>query len=86
MRATTAVSSIWRAYAVAFGLGLAIAAMGVAFAHAESKSAGPQQTAAIQIEQGLLQPVPGNAFICHAQPGGWCDLPDWRGFGQATVP
>ncbi|HWE73146.1 MAG TPA: hypothetical protein VG328_08310 [Stellaceae bacterium] len=81
MRATTAVSSVGRAYALAFGLGLAILGMGVGLAHAEGDSpAAPQQ-----IAQGLVSPTPDNAFVCHAQPGGWCDLRDWRGFGQVTI-
>jgi hypothetical protein len=80
MRATTAVSSVWRAYTLAFGLGLAIVGMGVGLAHAESNSPTPQQAA-----QSLRQPLPDDAFVCHAQPGGWCDLRDWRGFGQATI-
>lgn len=85
MRAATAVSSVWRAYAIAFGLGLAIAAMGVGLAHAESTGAPPTQIAPVQIAQGLLPPLPDNVFICQAQPGGWCDLRDWRGFGQAIA-
>jgi hypothetical protein len=24
-------------------------------------------------------------FVCHAQPGTWCDLRDWTGFGQPDV-
>jgi hypothetical protein len=75
MRATTAASSVWRAYAIAFGLGLAIAGMGAGLAHAAdgNEAAAPQ----IQIAQGLLPVAPNNAFVCHAQPGGWCDLRDW---------
>jgi hypothetical protein len=86
MRATTAVSSVWRAYALAFGLGLAILGMGVGLAHAQStETSGPTQIAPTQIAQGLLPPLPDNSFVCHARPGGWCDLRDWSGFGQATV-
>jgi hypothetical protein len=88
MRATTAVSSVSRAYALAFGLGLAILGMGVSLAHGQpTELSGPAQIAPIQIAttqiaQGLLPPVPNNSFVCHAQPGGWCDLRDWRGFDQ----
>jgi hypothetical protein len=86
MRATAAVSSVWRAYAVAFGLGLAIVAMGAGLAHAQSSgTAAPTQIAATQIAQGLLPPLPNNSFICHARPGGWCDLRDWRGFDQGIA-
>jgi hypothetical protein len=91
MRAATAVSSVWRAYALAFGLGLAIVGMGAGLAHSQSTEPSgptqiaPAQIAPAQIAQGLLPPVPDNSFVCHAQPGGWCDLRDWRGFGQATV-
>jgi hypothetical protein len=73
MRVATAVSAVWRAYALAFGLGLAIAGMGAGLAHARStETAGPTL-----IAQGLLPSVPNNSFVCHAQPGGWCDLRDW---------
>lgn len=88
MRATAAVSSVWRSYALAFGLGLAIAALGVSLAHAQPNGAtGPIQIASTQIApfqlaQGLLPPLPNNSFICHARPGGWCDLRDWRGLDQ----
>jgi len=83
MRAATAVSSVWRAYALAFGLGLAFLGMGVGLAHAQSTGiSGPTQT---QIAQRLLPATPDNSFVCHAKAGGWCDLRDWRGFGQKTV-
>jgi hypothetical protein len=91
MRATIAVSSVWRAYALAFGLGLAFLGMGVGLAHAQSiDPSGPSQIASpqiapVQLAQGLLPPVPDNSFLCRATPGGWCDLRDWRGFGRATV-
>jgi hypothetical protein len=83
MRAATAVSvsSIYRAYALAFALGLAFLGMGVGLAHADSHPpVAPQQTV-----QGLLPSAPNDSFVCHARPGGWCDLRDWRGFGQTTV-
>ena len=91
MRATAAVSSVWRSYAAAFGLGLAIVGMGVGLAHGQPS--GPAaltqiastQVAPFQFAQGLLPPLPNNSFICHARPGGWCDLRDWRGFGRETV-
>ena len=86
MRAATAIAFPWRAYALAFGLGVAIAGMGASLAHAQS--AGPvasTQIAVTRIAQGLLPPLPDNVFICHARPGGWCDLRDWRGFGQAIA-
>jgi hypothetical protein len=83
MRATTAVSSVGRAYALAFGLGVAILGMGAGLAHAQPTQIASTQIAPIQIARGLLPPLPGNSFVCHAQPGGWCDLRDWRGFAQA---
>ena len=71
---------------LAFALGLAILAMGVGLAHADSRPpAAPQQVATQQIAQGLLPSPPNDSFVCHARPGGWCDLRDWRGFGQATM-
>ena len=83
MRAAAAVSPVWRAYTLAFGLGLAFLAMGVGLAHAQStRTSGPAET---QIVQGLLPPTPDDSFVCHAKAGGWCDLRDWRGFGQETV-
>jgi hypothetical protein len=86
MRATAAVSSVSRAYALAFGLGLAILGMSVSLAHGEPiERSGSAQIAPTQIAQGLLPPVPNNSFVCHAQPGGWCDLRDWRGFDQLTT-
>ncbi len=86
MRAATAVSSVYRAYALAFALGLAILGMGVGLAHAETgQPASSQQVAHPQIAQGLLPSLPNNSFVCHAQPGGWCDLRDWRGFDRTTV-
>jgi len=86
MRAATAVSPLWRAYALAFGLGLAILGMGIGLAHAQSAATvAPTPSAPAQIAQGLLPALPNNAFICHAQLGGWCDLRDWRGFDQAFV-
>ena len=80
MRATTAASSVWQAYVLPFGLGLAIAGIGVGLAHAEPYASAPQQ-----IARGLLPPHPNEAFVCHAKPGGWCDLRDWRGLGEATI-
>ena len=86
MRATTAVSSLRRAYALAFGLGLAIAAMGASLAHAQlSEPSIPTQIASAQIAQGLLPPLPDNSFICHAKPVGRCDLSDWHAFGKTSV-
>ncbi len=81
MRAATAVSSMWRAYALAFGLSLAIVGMGAGLAHAQStEPAGPTQVA-----QGLLAPAPDNSFVCHAQPGGWCDLRDWAQWANNPI-
>jgi hypothetical protein len=78
MRAAAAVSSVDRAYGLAFALGLAILAMGVSLAHADSRPpAAPQQVATQQIAQGLLPSPPNDSFVCHARPGGWCDLRDW---------
>ena len=50
MRAAVAVSSVDRAYGLTFALGLAILAMGVSLAHADScPPAAPQQVATQQI-------------------------------------
>ena len=78
MRTAIAVSSVSRAYALAFGLGLAFLGMGVGLAHGQS--AGTSSPAQIAQPQAA-----DSSFVCHAKPGGWCDLRDWRGFGQATV-
>jgi hypothetical protein len=78
MRAAAAVSSVYRADGLAFALGLAILAIGVSLAHADSRpSAAPLQVATQQIAQGLLPSLPNDSFVCHAQPGGWCDLRNW---------
>ena len=86
MRASTAVSPVERAYALAFGLGLAIVAMGAGLAHAQpTGTSGPTQIATTQTAQCLPSAAPDSSFVCRARPGGWCDLRDWRGFGQATA-
>ena len=63
MRARTLQYS-WPAIAAALGLafGAAISAVSVAWADEASRQA-PQSA----VEE----------FVCHAQPGGWCDLRDW---------
>ena len=81
MRAATAVSSVYRANALAIALGLAILGMGVGLAHAETG----QPASSPQLAQGLLPSLPNNSFVCHAQPGGWCDLRDWRGLDQTKI-
>ncbi|HEY1506033.1 MAG TPA: hypothetical protein VGF92_17140 [Stellaceae bacterium] len=86
MRAATVVSSVWRAYALAFGLGLAILGMGAGLAHAQSTAtSAPTQITQPQVAAGLLPAAPDNSFVCHAKTGGWCDLRDWRGFGETMV-
>jgi hypothetical protein len=77
MRVATAVSSVWRAYAVALVLALGVLAMGVGLAHSQPVQPAERSLVA----EGLLPPVPNDSFICHAQPGGWCDLRDWSRFG-----
>jgi hypothetical protein len=58
---------------MALALALAILGPGRGLAHAQSQPQAGQPS----IAPGLLPPVPNNSFICHAQPGGWCDLWDW---------
>jgi len=53
---------------LALGLGLATI-LGVASLARAEFNASPAPTAAAQID---------NNFVCHAHPGGWCDLRDWR--------
>ena len=65
----TSIAFPWRENALALALGLAIIGLGAGIGHSQTPAAPAQQAAA---------PV----FSCQAQPGGWCDLRDWRGFAQ----
>jgi hypothetical protein len=64
----------WRENALALALGLAIIGFSAGWVHAQ-----PPQ-AQSQIASSEL-PAPSD-FTCHAKPGTYCDLRDWRGFGQ----
>jgi hypothetical protein len=76
-----AIPFSFRANAVALGLGLAIVGLAAGLAHPETTTV-PTRPAAIQ----AASPVPtAPNFVCHAQPGTWCDLRDWTGFGQPDV-
>lgn len=66
------------AMALALSLALAIPSLvviGVGWVEAQTPQA---QGAVAAPKQQAAQPD----FVCQAQPGNWCDLRDWRGFGQ----
>jgi hypothetical protein len=67
---------------VGFALGLAIVALGAALAHAAPPA--PQNQPSVAAIPAAPSPAPAN-FVCHAQPGGWCDLRDWNGFAAAVA-
>jgi len=77
---TKAIRPKRRESAMALALGLALAIPSVALIGAGWVQAQtPQAQNAISTpKQQAAQPH----FVCQAQPGGWCDLRDWRGFGQ----
>jgi hypothetical protein len=52
--------------------------MGAGLAH--SQPVQPQQQSLIA--EGLLPSLPNDSFVCHARPGGWCDLRDWSRFSE----
>lgn len=76
-----AIPLSWRANAIALALGLAIIGLGASLAHADGKTTTPP-VATQQARQQALAPD----FVCHALPGAWCDLRDWRGFGLQPAP
>jgi hypothetical protein len=61
---------------LALGLGLATI-LGVASLARAQLNASQAPTAAAQMID--------NNFVCHAHPGGWCDLRDWRGMDNWTA-
>jgi hypothetical protein len=81
MTRTKTMETPWRLYATVLVLGAAISLL--SFGVARSETPSPQTQAA-----AATAPTPAWAqgFVCHAQPGGWCDLRDWRGFGEPAVP
>ena len=80
MRVKT-VAAVLRAYAIAFGLSLAVLGMGVGLAHAgQNQPAGQALATTGQLASG------DQGFVCHAQPGSWCDLRDWSQFGGPKQP
>jgi hypothetical protein len=80
MRKATAIPYPWRANAIALALGLAIIGFGAGLAHPAART--PSRPSIAQI----LQPQAGAPdFICHAPPGGWCDLRDWSGLNRAPA-
>jgi hypothetical protein len=68
--------------AIAFALGLGIAALGAALAHAETAAAQQHDLA---ITAAITHEVVPPGFVCHARAGGWCDLRDWGGFNQLAA-
>jgi hypothetical protein len=70
MRRVKTGSLVWRAWVLGLGLGLAVLGTGIGLAQAEGQLLR-QQTL------HTLASSPSNEFVCHAKPGGWCDLRDW---------
>jgi hypothetical protein len=68
--------------ALALGLALAIPSVGVIGAGIIHAQAAQPPTPVVATVQQAAQPD----FTCHAAPGGWCDLRDWRGFADAFSP
>lgn len=64
-------------------LGLAIGVAGAGLAHSATLPAQPSQAAAAPAVHQQLAWAPD--YTCQAKPGDWCDLRDWRGFGQPEV-
>ena len=78
MPRATAIPLTWRANAIALALGLAIIGLGAGLTHS-----APTTSSRPSIAQILQPQVGAPDFICHAPPGGWCDLRDWRGLDRA---
>ena len=78
-----AIQSPWPSIALAVGLALGAVISAATLARADGVE-GPAQQPAVQTADTLQA---GTGFVCHAQPGGWCDLRDWSGMdrGPATL-
>ena len=76
MRVASAVSSIWRAWAIALALGVGVLGMGAGLAHSEPRQPAGQSL----IVQGLLPSLPNDAFVYDVDPS------DGRGSTQTVVP
>lgn len=68
-----AIRSPWPSIALALGLGLGIVIGAASLARADLAAGQAQPPAA----QTAGTPQAAKDFVCHAQPGGWCDLRDW---------
>ena len=79
---TKTAETPWRLYATVLALGAAISLLSFGVARSETLSSPQGQVAA----PSAPTPAWAQGFVCHAQPGGWCDLRDWRGFGEPAGP
>ena len=75
------VQSPWPSIALALGLALGAVITATTLARADGVG-GPAQLPAVQTAG---TPQADNDFICHAQPGGWCDLRDWNGMDHWSI-
>lgn len=75
-----AIPLSWRANAIALAMGLAMIGFGANLGHSATQTTTPPA-----VTQPARQQALAPDFICHAPPGTWCDLRDWRGFGEALV-
>ena len=76
-----AIQSPWPSIALAMGLILGAVISTASLARADVTS-GQAQPPAVQTAG---TPQADNDFICHAQPGGWCDLRDWSGMDRWPI-
>jgi hypothetical protein len=78
MTRTKTIEVPWRLHMTALALGIAMSLLGASLAFSATQS--PPQGQAV----APTAPTPSWAegFVCQAKPGGWCDLRDWRGFGE----
>jgi hypothetical protein len=82
MRAKS-IQSSWPSIALALGLALGAVISATTLARADVAS-GQVQPPTVRTADNQQA---GTDFVCHAQPGGWCDLRDWSGIdrGPATL-
>ena len=76
-----AIQSPWPAIALVLGLGVGAAISVASLARADVAASQAQPPAAQTA--GSTQTAQG--FVCHAQPGSWCDLRDWSGMDRWSV-
>lgn len=78
---TRAIQSPWPSIALALGLGLGVVISAASLARADLAATQTQPP----VVQTVGQPQASTGFVCHAQPGGWCDLRDWSGMDRWPI-